>query len=64
MKTIKDLLLGADILYERIMHPYLEPIFRQNLASGGQLILADPSRPQALTFIADLEKRGWQFDLG
>ena len=58
-----DLLLGADILYERVMHPYLEPIFSRNLAHGGRLILADPSRPQALTFMAELETRGWQFDL-
>lgn len=58
-----DLLIGADILYERAMYPYLEPIFRQNLAPGGQLWLTDPSRPQALTFMADLEKRGWHFEI-
>jgi predicted nicotinamide N-methyase len=58
-----DLLIGADILYERAMHRHLEPIFRRNLAPGGQLLLADPSRPQALDFVAGLEKRGWQFEI-
>jgi predicted nicotinamide N-methyase len=58
-----DLLLGADILYERAMHRHLEPIFRHNLAHGGQLLLTDPSRPQALDFVAALEKRGWEFEI-
>lgn len=58
-----DLLLGADILYERAMHRHLEPIFQHNLAPGGRLLLADPSRPQALDFVAGLEKRGWQFEI-
>ncbi len=58
-----DLILGADILYERAMHRYLVPIFRQNLAPGGQLLLADPSRPQALELIAQLEDEGWQVEM-
>jgi methyltransferase-like protein 23 len=58
-----DLLLGADILYERAMHRHLEPIFRHNLAPTGRLLLTDPSRPQALDFVAGLEKRGWDFEL-
>jgi predicted nicotinamide N-methyase len=58
-----DLILGADILYERAMHPYLAPIFQQNLVPGGRLLLTDPSRPQALEFIAGLERQGWHFDI-
>lgn len=58
-----DFILGADILYERAMHRYLAPIFRQNLAPGGQLLLADPSRPQALELIAQLETEGWRIDI-
>lgn len=58
-----DFILGADILYERAMHRYLAPIFRQNLAPGGQLLLADPSRPQALELIAQLETAGWRIDI-
>lgn len=58
-----DFILGADILYERAMHQYLAPIFRQNLVPGGQLLLADPSRPQALELIAQLETEGWHIDI-
>jgi predicted nicotinamide N-methyase len=58
-----DILLGADILYERAMHFYLEAIFQRNLAPGGKLLLSDPSRPQALEFAAHLEKSGWQIGL-
>ncbi|MCL4860236.1 MAG: methyltransferase domain-containing protein [Caldilineaceae bacterium] len=58
-----DLLLGADILYERAMHPHLELIFQRNLAPGGKLVLADPSRPQALELLARLEHQGWRFEL-
>lgn len=56
-----DLLIGADILYERAMHPYLEAIFQRNLAPGGQLLLTDPCRPQAFEFATHLENRGWRF---
>jgi predicted nicotinamide N-methyase len=58
-----DFILGADILYERAMHQYLAPIFQQNLAPGGKLLLADPSRPQALELIAQLETAGWHIDI-
>ncbi len=58
-----DVLLGADILYERQMQPYLETIFCQALAPDGVLILADPQRAQAFHFITQLENGGWQFAL-
>lgn len=58
-----DFILGADILYERAMHRHLFPIFHTNLASGGTLILTDPSRPQALELIARLEDEGWHVDI-
>lgn len=60
---VYDILLGADILYERALYPALEHIFTRNLASGGRLLLADPGRPQALDFAAHLEKRGWAIEL-
>ncbi len=58
-----DLILGADILYERAMHQHLAPIFRTNLAPGGTLVLSDPSRPQALELIAAMEDEGWQIGI-
>jgi len=58
-----DLILGADILYERAMHQHLAPIFHANLAPGGTVLLSDPSRPQALEIIASLEDEGWQIGM-
>ena len=58
-----DLIIGADILYERAMHQHLVPIFHTNLAPNGTLVLTDPSRPQALELIAALERAGWQVDI-
>jgi hypothetical protein len=58
-----DVLLGADILYEHAMQPYLERIFERNLAPGGRLLLTDPSRPQAFAFVAEMENKGWHFEL-
>lgn len=62
-KSQYDIILGSDILYERGMLTWLEPIFRNNLKPGGQLILADPSRPQALEALALLEDKGWRFEM-
>lgn len=56
-----DVLLGADILYERAMRPYLIEVFRAALAPGGTLMLADPGRAAALEFLPELEKAGWKF---
>jgi predicted nicotinamide N-methyase len=58
-----DFILGADILYARLRHYYLERIFHKNLAPGGRLLLADPGRPQTLDFMTELEGRGWRIDL-
>jgi predicted nicotinamide N-methyase len=58
-----EVILGADILYQRDAHYHLEQIFHQNLAPGGRLLLSDPTRPQALEFAAHLEKSGWRIAL-
>ncbi len=57
------LILGADILYDRALHFYLEHIFHRNLEPGGRLLLADPGRVQALEFMVRLEEHGWRVDL-
>ena len=61
--TAYDVVLGADILYERNMHFYLSDVFRRTKAQNGQLLLSDPGRPQAMEFMALLEKRGWNLAL-
>lgn len=58
-----DLILGADILYDRSVRFHLEQIFLQCLTPNGSLLLADPGRPQALEFVSYLEKRAWHVTL-
>ncbi|MCX6379421.1 MAG: methyltransferase domain-containing protein [Armatimonadetes bacterium] len=58
-----DVILGADILYDRKMHFYLEEIFRHYLRPKGCLLLSDPKREQAFQFITHLENRGWRFTI-
>jgi methyltransferase-like protein 23 len=62
-ETRYDVLLGADIFYERAMHFHLETLFHRSLAPGGKLVIADPVRPQALDFAAHLEKSGWRIGM-
>ncbi len=61
--TRYDLILGADILYERSLHYPLSQIFANNLEPDGTLLLADPGREQADEFIASLKKSGWAVSL-
>ncbi len=58
-----DVILGADILYERKMHFHLEEIFRHYLSPKGCLVLSDPKREQAFQFITHLEDTGWRFSI-
>lgn len=58
-----DVLIGADVMYERAMYFYLEQVFRLALKPGGVLLLSDPGRPQAMDFAAHLENAGWTFSL-
>lgn len=59
--TQYDVVLGADILYERAMHFYLETLFPRCLTADGTLLISDPGRPQALEFVAKQESAGWRF---
>jgi predicted nicotinamide N-methyase len=45
-----DLILGADILYEKTLHPHLARIFATALNPGGAVWLADPGRDYARQF--------------
>ena len=48
---VYQVLIGADITYERDTHFYLEEIFRRNLAPGGAILLSDPGRPQSRNYV-------------
>ena len=55
-----DLIVGADILYERKQWEFLDAFWRVHLAPGGQLLLGEPGRMTGDTFLDWAPARGWQ----
>jgi predicted nicotinamide N-methyase len=59
-----SIVIGADVLYERSLHPALEEIFPRLVAPDGLILLSDPIRPQALDFLDRQEASGaWSVHL-
>ena len=58
-----DLILGADILYERKQWDHLEPFWRHHLAEGGSLLLGEPGRQTGDDFPSWINPRGWRIEL-
>jgi hypothetical protein len=54
-----DLILGADILYERKQWEHLEPFWRTHLVPGGTVLLGEPGRPAGDAFPDWITSRGW-----
>jgi predicted nicotinamide N-methyase len=57
-----DLILGADILYERKQWDHLEPFWRAHLAPGGSMLLGEPGRPTGDGFAKWIRTRGWEIE--
>ena len=55
-----DLIVGADILYERAQWPFLETFWRQHLAEEGQVLLGEPGRQTGDLFIEWIVAQGWR----
>jgi predicted nicotinamide N-methyase len=54
-----DLILGADILYERAQWAHLDRFWQQHLRAGGRILLGEPGRQSGDMFIAWIQSRGW-----
>jgi predicted nicotinamide N-methyase len=54
-----DLIIGADVLYERAQWEHLEPFFREHLAPTGKILLGEPGRPTSAPFPEWISGRGW-----
>ena len=54
-----DLILGADILYERKQWDFLEPFWRAHLEPGGSVLLGEPGRQTGELFVDWITTRGW-----
>jgi len=58
-----DLILGADILYERKQWDFLEPFWRLHVKPGGLVILGEPGRQTGDLFQPWIRERGWTLDI-
>ena len=57
---IFDLVLAADVLYERKNAAGLADLVPRLLASGGEAIFADPRRDEAPIFLEAIERLGFE----
>lgn len=57
-----DVVLGADVLYERRNTQPLASVVEALLAPGGAALFADPGRREAGEFLAEMERRGFASD--
>lgn len=63
-----DLILGADILYERKQWDYLNPFWQAHLAPQGKILLGEPGRQTGELFLPWIRRHKWnlseqQFEL-
>ena len=58
-----DLILGADILYEKRQWDFLEPFWRAHLREGGTVLLGEPGRQTGDQFLEWIRGRGWDLRL-
>jgi predicted nicotinamide N-methyase len=57
-----DLIIGADILYEKSQWEYQEPFWRHHLTREGTVLLAEPGRQTGDLFLHWIKPRGWQLE--
>jgi predicted nicotinamide N-methyase len=58
-----DLIIGADVVYERAQWEYLEPFWREHLAPQGEVLLGEPGRGTGDLFGEWITNRGWSLRL-
>ena len=57
-----DLILGADILYERAQWEFLKAFWRHHLAPGGAVLLGEPGRQTGEKFPGWARAAGWRVE--
>lgn len=56
-----DLVVGADILYEARNGVSLGVLIPRLVGSAGEVIIADPRRPDARPFVDAMQRAGWEY---
>jgi predicted nicotinamide N-methyase len=57
-----DLILGADVLYDRSQWEHLDAFFRAHLAPGGSVLLGEPGRQSGELFLTWISARPWKLE--
>ncbi|HEY7119096.1 MAG TPA: methyltransferase domain-containing protein [Tepidisphaeraceae bacterium] len=57
-----DLIIGADILYDRTQWIYLEPFWRGHLRAGGSVLLGEPGRQTGDLFLDWIKPYPWKLE--
>ena len=58
-----DLILGADILYEKQQWAFLEPFWRKHIAPAGSILLGEPGRQTGNLFLEWIKTKNWKLAL-
>jgi len=57
-----DVIVGADILYEKSQWPHLEPFWRVHLNPGGTVLLGEPGRQTGDLFLEWIKPWPWTLE--
>ena len=57
-----DLIVGADILYEKQQWGFLEPFWRGHIENGGSVLLGEPGRQTGDLFLEWMNEKSWNID--
>ncbi len=57
-----DLIIGADVLYDRSQWEFLEPFFRAHCSTDGWVLLGEPGRQTGDLFPDWITTRGWTLE--
>jgi predicted nicotinamide N-methyase len=57
-----DLIIGADILYDKTQWQYLEPFWRGHLKPGGTVLLGEPGRQTGDLFLDWIKPHPWSLE--
>ena len=58
-----DLIIGADVLYDKTQWEFLDPFFDAHVAKHGTILLGEPGRPTGDLFQTWITERNWLLEM-